>query len=188
MLKLLYILWRTSSSSSSMLILILLLVLLRLLLLLLRLFLMNYLSFIVFYILNCQFFHLFLHRLHMIVLSSRCNRNLLFFCFLLLLNIIVKFFLVDAVHGIFDVLNCSLRGDESFGTSFLVNLETINLWFIKVDLRWQYDSIWIMLQENMREARAEVSTINVDISEFRQIHFLASGAEHFEPCGFQCVT
>jgi hypothetical protein len=74
-----------------------------------------------------------------------------------------------------------------FAASFSIDIETEYLWFIEINLRWKNDCVWVVLQKDLREGCAKVGTINVDLSEFRKVYFLTSGAENLKARSFQSV-
>ncbi len=70
---------------------------------------------------------------------------------------------------------------EVLGASFRLNLKSEDLGFIVEYLWWQYDGLWIMLEENVREGRSEVCAVNVDATSLWKVDLFASWAEDLEP-------
>lgn len=69
-----------------------------------------------------------------------------------------------------------------------MDVEAENLGLIKIDLRRHYNCVREMLKEHMGKARAEVCTVNVDLSEFGEIDLFAPRAIDLETRGLQSVA
>ena len=91
------------------------------------------------------------------------------------------------LHGVLDVLDVALRRVEVLAASLPCDLEPENLGLVEVDLRWQDDRLREVLHENVREGRAEISAIDVDLASLRQVDFLTAGTVSLEPAGAQAV-
>ena len=69
-----------------------------------------------------------------------------------------------------------------------MNVEAKNLGLVKIDLRGHNNCVREMLKENVGKARAEVCTVNVDLSEFGEIDLFAPRAVDLETRGLQSVA
>lgn len=90
-------------------------------------------------------------------------------------------FSFDASEAVFDVLDSASTRFEEFGSSFLVDLETVNFGFVEVDLGRKDHSLGVMFQENMGEGGAEVGAVDIDAAEFGKVHLLATRTENLKP-------
>jgi hypothetical protein len=69
-----------------------------------------------------------------------------------------------------------------------VNVKAKYFRLIQIDLGWKNDCVRVVLQENVGQTCSEVSAIDIDLAEFRQVNFLATRAVDLEARGLQGVT
>lgn len=106
----------------------------------------------------------------------------------LLLNLLDNLFLVDACHRVHVVLDVALWWVEVFAASLTDNMEAVNLWLVVVYLRWEDYSLFVVLQEMMRETCAEEGSVDRHRPKLWNIDLVAAWAENLESGDLQAVA